>query len=212
MRRLATVLVATLLAAAVASCGGDDDPTVEVPTGADVTTTSGGATTTSGAGATQPASDRDDAADDKPFSTQDVTIAAAGGYGLLTELRHARHDGFYRVVFQFDGDVPGVKVGYTERPVVQDGSGDEIGVAGDEVLLVQFEPASGFDMKAAEESYTGPKRLEVEQAPVVEIVRVSDFEAHLDWAIGVDTDTGFRVSTLTNPSRVVIDLEPVVDA
>lgn len=210
MRRLATVLVATMLT--VAACGGDDDPTVEVPTGADVTTTTSEATTTSAAGAGQPASDRDDPPDDRPFATDAVTVAAAGGYGLLAELRHAAHDGFYRVVFEFDGDVPGVKVGYTERPVVQDGSGDEISVAGDEVLLVQFEPASGFDMKASEESYTGPKRLEVEQAPVVEIVRVSDFEAHLDWAIGVDADTGFRVSTLTNPSRVVIDLQPIPDA
>jgi len=205
MRRIASVVLVLCLAVGGFACGSDEDPSVEVPTGGgnqSTTTTTGGTTTVRV---------EDEPMTAAPFEAKAVTIEAEG-QGLLTEVRHAAHDDFYRVVFEFKGDVPGVKVGFTERPVVQDGSGDEVSVGGDDVLLVQFEPASGFDMEAGVESYTGPKRIEVEQDPVVEVVRVSDFEARLDWAIGVDADTGFRVMTLDGPGRVVIDLQPIADA
>lgn len=206
MRRPAAVLLAFVLSLGAVGCGADEDPTVDMPAGSgDTTTTASEPSTSTTAGDSEPITGG-------AFGTERFEQPAGGRIGLLTDVRHAEHDDFYRVVFEFDGDVPGVKVGYTQRPVVQDGSGDEITIAGDEVLLVQFEPASGFDTEASKETYTGPKRLEVEQAPVVEIVRVSDFEAHLDWAIGVDADTGFRVDTLESPSRVVIDLRPVADA
>jgi hypothetical protein len=34
-----------------------------------------------------------------------------------------------------------------------------------------------------------------------------DFEAHVDWAIGVKARQRFKVTTLTNPPRVVIDVK-----
>ncbi|HVM07028.1 MAG TPA: hypothetical protein VM345_01075 [Acidimicrobiales bacterium] len=206
MRRLAPILVAPLLL--LAACGAGEDPTVDVPAGdsasTSTTTGSGGSTTTLGGSSTTV--DDDPAAGAGAFQTAPITKPQGSGQGLLTAVRHAAHDTYYRIVFEFSGHVPGVKVGFAERPITQDGSGDEIDVAGDRVVLVQFEPASGFDMEASKESYTGPKRLEVEQAPVVEIVRVSDFEAHLDWAVGVDRGTRFRVTTLEGPPRVVVDL------
>jgi hypothetical protein len=42
---------------------------------------------------------------------------------------------------------------------------------------------------------------------VREVVRTGDFEAVLTWAIGLDERVGFRVSTLDNPSRLVVDLD-----
>jgi hypothetical protein len=205
MRRTATLLLTLALILGTA-CGSDEDPTVEVPTGAGDTTSST-TTTTDGTSSTTDAVP----ADLDAFEAGELS-SPSKGYGQLVDIRRAAHDGYYRIVFEFEDAVPGVKVAPTDRPVVQDGSGDEITVAGDQVLLVQFEPASGFDMDASKESYTGPKRLEVEQAPVVELVRVSDFEAHLDWAIGVDDGTRYRLTVLDGPPRVVLDLQSVPDA
>lgn len=203
MRRTVTLLLA-LAVFIGAACGSDDDPSVDVPTGAGDTTSSTTSTTSETTGDSVP--------DDVDAFERGELSSPSQGYGLLVEVRHAAHDGYYRIVFEFEEAVPGVKVAPTERPVVQDGSGNEISVAGDEVILVQFEPASGFDMDASEESYSGPKRLEVEQAPVVELVRVSDFEAHLDWAIGVDDGSRYRLTVLDGPPRVVLDIQAIPDA
>ena len=207
MRRTATLLLA-LAVLLGAACGSDEDPTVDVPTGAgDATSTSTTTTTGATSSTTEVETDTDD---DAEFATS--AEIASQGYGQLVAVRHAAQPDAYRVVFEFEDEVPGAKIGFTDRPVVQDGSGNEIAIAGDRVLLVQFEPASGFDMDASEESYTGPKRLEVELAPVVEIVRVSDFEAHLDWAIGVDDGSTFRAFALSSPARIVVDIKAVPDA
>ena len=113
------------------------------------------------------------------------------------------------MVFEFSEGLPGYRASFTERPVTEDGSGDEVAVRGDGLLLMQFEPASGVDLQGenAVETYTGPKRIVVDQEPVTEIVRTSDFEAHLDWVIGLDDERPFRVSTLTGPPRIIVDIE-----
>jgi hypothetical protein len=74
-------------------------------------------------------------------------------------------------------------------------------------VLVDMEPASGFDLATAEGElvYDGPRRLQ--GASVVrEVVRTGDFEAQLGWAIGLDSRVDFRVTTLDNPARLVVDL------
>ena len=43
--------------------------------------------------------------------------------------------------FQFRNGLPGYDVRYVERPVVADGSGDEVAVDGSAVLLIRMEPA-----------------------------------------------------------------------
>jgi hypothetical protein len=40
---------------------------------------------------------------------------------------------------------------------------------------------------------------------VREIVRTGDFEAVLTWAVGLDLVRSFRVLTLENPARIVVD-------
>ena len=55
--------------------------------------------------------------------------------------------------------------------------------------------------------YTGPTDLRpTSTANVVQVVETGDFEAVLSWAIGVRVGTTPRVSTLTDPIRVVIDV------
>lgn len=211
MRRFATAAaVAASVALPLAGCGSGEDPTVEMPAGGTSTmptsTVDGSTTTPAGGSSTTIDRTPDDAADVDAFEASAVEVPSTG-YGHLVAIRHAPHDDYYRVVFEFRSATPGLKVEFVERPVAEDGSGKEIDVAGNRVLSFRFEPASGFDLETSKETYTGPRRLEVEQEPVVELVRTGDFEAVLNWVAGVDDGTRFRVTRLDDPPRLVIDLK-----
>ncbi|MGH9183563.1 MAG: AMIN-like domain-containing (lipo)protein [Acidimicrobiales bacterium] len=127
---------------------------------------------------------------------------------LLTAVRVAGHGGFDRVVFEFRDDrLPGYDVAYAEPPIRQSASGDPVAVGGSAFLAVGFEPASGVDLgDTLEETYTGPRRVRGDTAAVVEVVHTGDFEANLDWVVGLRGKARYRVETLTGPARVVIDV------
>lgn len=129
--------------------------------------------------------------------------------GLLTDVRVARQEGFDRVVFEFDGGMPGYRVAYIERPVLEDGSGDEVEVSGAAVLEVRMEPAAGFNIvgERPEPSYKGPYRVRGDTAIVGEVVRIGDFEAVLTWAVGLEEKVPFLVTALEDPHRLVVDFQ-----
>jgi hypothetical protein len=144
-------------------------------------------------------------------STAPVSVApsAQAGVALLTDVRAARHEGFDRVVFEFSPEsaVPGYEVRYVDRPVVEDGSGREVQVAGGFVVVVRMTPASGVDLSGADlrRTYTGPDRIRPGTPEVTELVRTGDFEAQLTWAIGLADRVDFRVLALAAPPRLVVD-------
>lgn len=179
MKAVRIVLLLTLLGAGTA-CGNDQDPVVG-PASDETTTSAGGSTATTAAGA-------------GGFATTEVT-SDGDGRGLLSDVK-ATHDGNVdRVTFTFEGDLPGYQVRYVERPITEDGSGAEVTVDGEAVLAVRFEPASGFDLAGdGRQVYKGPTRLDLATTAVLDVVRTGDFEAVLQWAIGVDAAaTPFRV-------------------
>lgn len=144
-----------------------------------------------------------------PYATTPVSVSG-NGRGLLAavtaESVGPRQE---RVTFTFEGPLPGYRVGYGQRPLVEDGSGEEVPVDGGAVLTVHFEPASGVDLSGSQlrTTYSGPRRVRAGLSMVTEVVRVTDFEANLDWAIGVGEEVPFRVEALREPARVVIDFQ-----
>jgi hypothetical protein len=127
---------------------------------------------------------------------------------LLTAVRAARHEGYDRVVFAFRNVLPGYDVRYVDRPIVEDGSGRTVDVAGGYVLRVRMAPALDADLgqPTAPPTYTGPKRFSPGLPEVAELVRTGAFEGVLTWVIGVNDRVDFRVVTLKNPPRLVVDL------
>jgi hypothetical protein len=127
---------------------------------------------------------------------------------LLEHIATGRHEGFDRVVFRFRNGVPGYRIEYVQPPLREDGSGNRVEVEGDAFAVVRMEPASGFDLTTAEGElvYTGPRRIPGSGTSVVrEVVRTGDFEAVLSWAVGLSDRVDFRVLTLENPARLVVD-------
>ena len=187
------VLLLTVAALLLAGCSGNDDEAGPSSTATTATTTTPTTTPAELEGAST-----------EPVVSENTSTETA----LLTDIRVAAHAGYDRVVFQFRNAVPGYDVRYVARPVVADGSGDEIVVDGGAVLRVRMEPALDADLtqESAPATYTGPTRFTPSTSAVVELVRTGGFEAVLSWAIGVDEQRPFRVTRLESPARLVIDV------
>jgi hypothetical protein len=146
-------------------------------------------------------------------STDQVsTPDTPGGPGLTAELvdvRTGRHDGYERVVFEFSTDfVPGFTVGYVEGPITADPSGLPVSVSGDSYISVRMSSAAGFETSGSsfQETYTGATSISPGYPAIQSVVETGDFEGVLNWVIGVRTRPAFKVTTLSNPTRVVVDV------
>ena len=126
---------------------------------------------------------------------------------LLERVAVGSHEGYDRVVFQFRNGLPGYRVEYAEPPLHEDGSGNVVELDGNAFVVVRMEPASGFDLSVPEGElvYTGPRRLPGTGTSVLEVVRTGDFEAVLTWAVGLEARVPYRVLTLEDPARIVVD-------
>lgn len=129
---------------------------------------------------------------------------------VLSRVRVGAHDGYDRVVWEFsEGDRPRVRVEYVDEPR-QPGSGDPVDVAGSAYLrlIAEFATDRGAELYApGAEPYEGPSRLDGGNAQVVrEVVSLGDFEANMQWAIGVDQERPFRIRVLEDPLRIAVDV------
>jgi hypothetical protein len=115
--------------------------------------------------------------------------------------------GYDRVVFEFAGDsVPGYHVEYATTTVRRCGSGDPVAIAGAARLVVRFEPAQAHD---AQGNATPAERDRALGLPAVrEMKLVCDFEGQVEWVLGVAGGGAwpYRVSELTRPARLVVDI------
>lgn len=188
-----------MLAVALAGCNSGDDPTVEA-----------GGSTTSSSTSTTPSSTAPPST--AALSTPPVSAPAPAERAYLTGVRAAAADGGgSRVVFEFDPVVPGYEIDHIERPITEDGSGNDVQVVGAAVLQVRMENAAGarIDGEKVVRTYTGAKRVVATGTGgvVTEVVDAGDFEGQVIWVVGLRQKVpAFTVTTLSSPSRLVIDL------
>lgn len=196
--------------------GGDADSVTATasPTGDDLSTSTGDSdVSTATAGAPEPEGTPDaptETPEDQALaepSLDPVEAPATGESDLLsTTVRIGAHEGYDRVVFDLEGEgVPGYSVSYVDS-AVENGSGTVLDVDGDAVLQVVI---TGTRYPAEDEAYEGgPGVYSLDAADVVEEVRLSGtFEGRTQAFIGIDdADTPFRVFTLSDPARVVVDV------
>lgn len=123
----------------------------------------------------------------------------------LVAVRAARQAGFDRVVFEFTGaSVPGFHVEYVDRPVRACGSGEVVPLAGDGWLAVRLVPARAHDEEGRPTA--GPRALAPRLPIVIEIARTCDFEAVVEYVLGVASPNRYRVFELADPPRLVVDV------
>ena len=206
--RVCAAVACLSLVAVAGACGDSDDAGDGEATTSSSTTSTTSSTSTSSTSTTEGTSSSTpgglEGASTTPVSVPYPQIETS----QLTDVTVGSHEGYDRVVFTFDGELPGYDIGYVDGPVTQDGSGDPIEVGGTNAISVRMSPASGarLDGEQVEMTYDGPDRVEGPGNPVAEVVRAGDFEAQITWAIGVDGEQPFKVSTLTGPTRIVVDV------
>jgi hypothetical protein len=130
----------------------------------------------------------------------------AGEPALLRAVRTASHEQYDRVVFEFGGArVPGYHVEYVDRPVRQCGSGEAVPVAGDAWLRVRLTPANAHTEQG--EATVKDRSRRLGYANLKELKSLCDFEAEVEWVLGLASPTRYRVLELANPARLVIDVK-----
>ena len=209
---LIVVAVVAVVVALVVNAS-DDTETAESTTSSSTTvpsTTSTGATTNSSPDAAETTGPNEPPADLSGADTTRVSVPSPSTPAAqLTAVRVGVHQGYVRTAFEFTGDLPGYDIGYLDGPPLQDGSGEEVAVEGGRVLSVRMAPASGVILgpDVVTETYTGPDRITAASGgAVTEAVLLGDFESQLTWAIGTTGGQRFKVSTLSAPTRLVIDV------
>jgi hypothetical protein len=123
-----------------------------------------------------------------------------------TDIRTGGHACFERVVLELggSGELPGFQVQYEPDPVLDSPSGEPVEVAGDATLVLRV----GVWMPDIEgNGYQGPREFVPSNVVnIKELQQIENFEGQSAWAIGLDRQRDFTVSTLTEPFRIVIDI------
>lgn len=118
---------------------------------------------------------------------------------------HPEEGGWERIVFEFDGSAwPPATVQYVEQ-ALSCGSGQPVqGLKGAAILQVAFISAQAHDNAG---KATIPNTITGPGTTVLNGVQACDFEGHVTWDFALTGKQAFKVSTLNNPPRVVIDVK-----
>ena len=124
----------------------------------------------------------------------------------LTDVRVGSHAGYDRIVFEFENGLPELEVTQATPPLLQDGSGLEMDVAGEAFLQILMRGGTK-QTETGGSSYPGPREFTTGFDQLVELEEGGDFEAVSTWYAGLAADTCVRGFTLDGPPRIVIDVE-----
>ncbi len=105
---------------------------------------------------------------------------------------------------QGTGTFPGWHVRYEPAPLTDDPRGEPVDVAGAAFIVVTVE---SWMTNMEGDGYHGPTRITpTDVAHIKELVMLGNYESVTTWAIGVDQQRSFEVTTLDDPPRLVIDI------
>jgi len=124
----------------------------------------------------------------------------------IVDVRVGSHDDYDRVVFEFDSGIPEFTVDSAEPPFFEDGSGFPVDVEGEAFLALVMRGGTK-QTDTGESSYDGPTDFDPGLARLVDLVEGGDFEAQSTWYFGLAGEACTRVFTLSEPDRLVIDVE-----
>ena len=147
--------------------------------------------------------ERQPAGSPAPFRTEPVERSRRSRSAPeVVSVQTMEQEGYDRVVFTFEGPMPGYQVRYVSR--VTDAAGERLPLRGQAFLAVAFQPARAHDPDG---EATFPTAAITPGYPALRQVRFAgDFEGQVSFGLGVADRGGFRVSELRNPTRVVVDV------
>jgi hypothetical protein len=139
----------------------------------------------------------------------EATPSAGLTSATLKTIRAAAQAGFDRIVFEFEGNqLPGYRVEYADKAVNCASGADLTAFLGGgnlpaAILVVDMRPAAAHT-EAGEA--TAQRDLGANLATITRAFRTCDFEGVVVYAVALTAQQPFRVSTLPDPPRLVIDV------
>lgn len=142
-----------------------------------------------------------------PATTERSTQEPDGGPLTVTDVRVGMHGSFDRITFEIAGDGDaGWLIEYEDDPRSQ-GRGNPVEIDGDAVLRVALR-GMAYPTAAPAEPYDGPERIQPERTTaIIEVVDDVLYEGDHDFFVGLDAERPYRLERLTDPQRIVIDIE-----
>lgn len=138
-----------------------------------------------------------------PAGLATSTAATAAPVPTLVGIRAAHHPTYDRVVFDFAGGLPSTRSVRYVSQLIHDPSGLPMPIAGRAILAVTLSPANAHDSAG---KVTAPAKIAFALPNIMTAVKAGDFEAVTTYGVGLAKKEPFRVFTLRNPDRVVIDI------
>lgn len=136
-----------------------------------------------------------------------ASVAVTGGSvtdSSVSNVTIERGTGYDRFVIEFGGGVPSYSVTpqasaiFTRSP-----KGDQVTLDGTAGVLIVVHSINNWT------SYAGPTQFQPQYPCLRQALQVENFEGYQQWAIGVQGTPYLRVSTLTSPSRLVVDIATI---
>jgi hypothetical protein len=133
----------------------------------------------------------------------DGTVARA----QITDVRVGTHDGYDRVVIEFEDGIPPYILQKATPPLRSDPAGMEMDVEGTAFLNLVLMGGTRVT-EDGEFTYDGRTDFRPTGFPVLaELVESGDFEATSAWYLGLKQKSCVRVLTMADPARLVIDIK-----
>ncbi len=127
---------------------------------------------------------------------QDTSSASGSG---IADVRVGANEGFDRFVVEFEGDIGAYFVSYVDQ-VTQDGSGAVVPVEGSAFVQVSLNGIPN-------EPSTPQQTIQADLTGLIQVVGAgAGFEATVSYGLGTAQAAGFRVFTLPDPARLVVDI------
>lgn len=210
MRVLHRSLIVGVLAIFVVGCTAEASPSASPSVSLQPSVPSATPTASDAPGSESPSVEPSASEDLGPFScdlplVEDATVPRAN----ITDIRVGTHDGYDRVVFEFEQGLPEITLDRATPPFTHDASGMPIDVDGSSFLRLTMRGGTK-QTEAGESSYTGPTEFTPGYDTLVHLVEGGDFEAQSTWYFGLDSEACVRVMQLDGEGdspRLVIDLE-----
>ena len=190
MRPLTIALLAAAATIAFVACGDDDE--------ADVTPTPVATQPAEPTASPSPSPEPFNGGRD-PLTREDPAVPPVA---LLTAVETVAGDTFDSVTFTFTDNMPGYRIEYVQPPIVADGSGNPVTIAGSAFLQVRFTASQAHD--EAGNPTMAVREFTPGLASVTELEQTGDFEGYVTWVLGLPEALDFRVTDLAGGVLVEI--------
>jgi hypothetical protein len=130
----------------------------------------------------------------------------AASMANVTDVRVGTSAGYDRFVIQFDGPVPAYSVTSQDSAAfMQDGTGKTLQLRGGAGVKIVVRGASGTDLNG-NQTYPGAVDFTPGYPALQEARQVGDFERVFSWGLGIAQPSCLKVTVLTGPDRLVVDV------